>query len=307
MVKFGYTLRNPAIRHDLRMKRPPETGFSLTELAIVLVVVGLLFAFTLPISSTLINNERRAATAKKLDNIQAAVIGFAMTNKRLPCPADGNQVMDSVGAGVEDVRDGAGHCASSQLNGVIPWKTIGLSSADALDAWYNQITYRVGYALTVNNSLDMSNCDPAGTGPATGAGLCATTCIGTFTAINCTSPTNFLAGKGLQVSDGAGIVMNPAAGTGAAYVLVSHGENGYGAYSSLGTYQATAAKGVAGTTMENPNINVPALVVTAGPSPIFFDAPQRDASDATVYFDDLLVRPPIMTLINKAQLGPRSH
>ena len=46
----------------------------------------------------------------------------------------------------------------------------------------------------------MTYCDPAGQAveasgwPASGGGLCATTCTGTFSAANCASPSNFLKG-----------------------------------------------------------------------------------------------------------------
>ena len=216
---------------------------------------------------------------------------------------------------------GGGTCTGNQANGVVPWVTLGLSPADARDAWFNQITYRVGWGLTRNNALDMSSCDPAGMKAATPGwpdtvtgGLCdQTSCTGTFAAANCTSPTSFLANKGLNVfSDATTQVMNYANYTGAAYILISHGDNGYGAISSAGSYVAAAANGVKGT-LEDANRNLPTLVVTNGVPPQFIDATMSDAPDNSTgtppnyYFDDIIIRPSLLSVINQAQLGPRSH
>jgi len=70
--------------------RPPKlasAGFSLVELAVVLVIVGLL-ASGLMFS---LGTQRESATTqevqRQLENIREAVIGFALANGRLPCPA----------------------------------------------------------------------------------------------------------------------------------------------------------------------------------------------------------------------------
>ena len=297
------------------MNYPKNRGFTLTELTIVMVIVSLMFVFMLPLAGAFMENERRTSTAKKMDNIQLAMVNYAMANKRLPCPAIAVSIED-VGAGVEARDAVTGVCANNQGNGVVPWKTIGMAAAEVLDAWYNQITYRVAYSLTLSGSpLDMSLCDPAGTkvatippvGSAASTGLCSPSCTGNFSASNCTSPANFILQKGLNVSDGASTVMDYMTGTGAAYALISHGQNGYGAFNQAGFYQAIPAKNIAGTTLENPNLNLATLAVDSNAPPVLVDAPYRDAGDATVYFDDIVVRPSILTLISKAQLGPRSH
>jgi hypothetical protein len=126
----------------------------------------------------------------------------------------------------------------------------------------------------------------------------------------CTAPSAYLAGKGFDIRDGAGttLTMSGASSTGAAYVLISHGENGYGAYDTNGTYIAAAAVGVAGD-IEAFNINGPAVSVTAfipTSANTFRDAGFSEGAVA-VYFDDVLVRPSVFSVIQRAQLGPRSH
>ncbi len=196
---------------------------------------------------------------------------------------------------------------------MVPAVTLGISEADATDGWNNRITYRVYTgdvvnhygSLTKDNALDMSGCDPAGTATlAVGNDqLCGSACVITDMS-KCVKPDLFLAGKGLEVRDATGItkLMDPSVSpsSGAAYVLISHGENMIGGYSTGGT--PLAANGPAMGTQEAQNSNG----VNWVPGSYFVDAPYN-GSDTTNHFDDYVVRPSIMMVVNKAQLGPRAH
>ncbi len=307
---------DPYMPMQQRSARPQ--GFTLTEMAVVLAIVGLLFAFLIPVSNTLRSNQRRGETEQKLKNIQAALNNFVIINKRLPCPADGTDIGTAT-SGTEKAPVGGGDCTNDQASGVVPWATLGLTAAAALDAWNDQISYRVGYGLTRSGALDMSYCDPAGaaaatTGwPAAGGGLCATTCTGTFSPANCTSPSNFLANKGLDVTtDGATKVMDHTKYTGAAYILISHGDDNYGAINSAGVYVASPVSGVSGVPiLESNNANLPTLTIPTAlpnqPAQPFVDATFSDADNPATYFDDIIIRPSVLSVITQAQLGPRSH
>jgi type II secretory pathway pseudopilin PulG len=296
----------------------PYRGFTLVEIAVVLGIVGLLLILILPTNSAMMVSQRRSNAAQTLATIESALTNYVIVNKRLPCPANGTVVPPAAAAGIEGTRDASGDCSNpaNQANGVIPYVALGLAFNDVLDTWNNQITYRVGYGLTRNNALDMTSCDPAGTAtetptnasPNINVGTCAATCTGTFAAANCTAPANFLVRKGLDVkSDTATTVMSYLAGTGAAYVLISHGENAYGAINNNGAYNSSATRGVAGTTLEDPNRNLATLTVTPVAPPQFMSATYNNSDDPTRYFDDIIVRPQVFSVINKAQLGPRSH
>lgn len=286
-------------------------GFTLVELAIGMVIIGLLFALFMPVGSTLLNNKKRELTRQKMKNIETAIANYVAINKRLPCPADGSSSAGS------ELRDSVtGDCTSNQVNGVAPWVSIGLTQADIEDGWNRRITYKAGFGLTRDNALDMSSCDPAGTKPAPTTdtsgtappgGRCWATCIRTDMA-TCTPTQAYLAGKGFDIRDGAGTtkIMDAANYTGAAYVLISHGDNGYGAFSSKGTYIATAAPGVNGI-IEGYNLatvsvasGVPATANT------FRDADFSEGT-ASTQFDDVVIRPSVFSVIQRAQIGPRSH
>ncbi len=64
-----------------------QKGFSLIELAIVLVVVALLIGGLLVPLSMQIEQQRIRDTQKTLEEIKEALVGFAIANGRLPRPA----------------------------------------------------------------------------------------------------------------------------------------------------------------------------------------------------------------------------
>jgi prepilin-type N-terminal cleavage/methylation domain-containing protein len=299
-------------------------GFTLVELAVVVAIIALLLVLFLPANTASIVNQRRANTTQKLANIETAIANFVVVNRRLPCPTDGSLLADSAKTalwGIEGRDAATGDCTlniTNQGNGAVPWVTLGLQLGDVTDSWDDLITYRVGFGLTRSSALDMTSCDPAGTksetvvnaAPNINLGLCdTTTCgVGTFAAANCTAPSSFLQRKGVDVKSTAAVtVMSYLANTGAAYVLISHGENRYGAISNIGIYQATAARGIAGTTLEEPNKNLSTLTVTAVAPPAFMSATYNESDDATLYFDDIVVRPLLYSVIGRANLGPRAH
>ncbi len=128
-------------------------GFTLTELAIVLVIVALLIGgMLIPLSA---QRDVQAAndTQRQLAEIRDALLGFAAANGRLPCPASPNVT------GVENPA-GGGACANS-WNGFLPGITLGIGPTDAqgyvLDAWGNRIRYAVTTATTTTPNLFTTN------------------------------------------------------------------------------------------------------------------------------------------------------
>ncbi len=310
----------------MRKQSPARhAGFTLVEMAIVLVIIGLAAAMLLTAGPAMLDVQKRKAVRAQLDNIDNALARFVAVNRRLPCPTPGNFPSGSSGAGAEVVA--AGVCSpASQIMGVVPWVTLGLTEADIIDPWNGRITYRVDPALAASTLLmNMSNCDPAATGPATG-GICVAPAAPCAGSAACTSPANFLANKGLDVWDGQNDVAgyaarqnNRAAGTGAAYVLISHGPTGTGAYSARGA-NATQPGAFTLGLHEEPNVNGIVLALPATQNTAYRDAPLNDVRTlfvpppgpppplrAEFFFDDYLSHPTIMTVLNKASLGPRAH
>ena len=122
-----------------------QRGFSLIELAIVLVIITIMIGgLAVPLSAQ-IQARRIAETNKTLEEGREAIIGYAMTHKTagnkpyLPCP-------DTNGDGIEEARTG-GKCP--QEFGWFPWVTLGTG---AQDAWGNRLRYAT--------NTDVSNSNP---------------------------------------------------------------------------------------------------------------------------------------------------
>lgn len=111
--------------------RSHPAGFTLLELAIVLLIIALLLGSLLPTLSGQIEQQRRNETRKQMDEISAALLGYAVANGKLPNPAKPSLATGSANAGVAD---------STLTTGVVPWATLGVSETDA---WGRRFTYSV--------------------------------------------------------------------------------------------------------------------------------------------------------------------
>ena len=308
---------------------PAARGFTLVELAIVIAIVAVAGAMVLKASGGMLETENRRAVRLTLNTVDLALANFVAANKRLPCPADGALASSAPDAGVELVAANGACAPVSQVRGVIPWVTLGLSENEASDPWLARLSYRVDPALAGRAPLpplmNMSQCDPAASGPAAPSGACLSPAAPCAGSAACTSPASFLAGKGLDVWDGqngaAGFAQrqnNRAAGTGAAYVVISHGRNGVRAYNRNGVLQPGTMP--PHPQNEAPNFNNQALVLAATALDVYRDAPLNEnpalqptppgppvPPQTRLYADDYLSHPTIMAVLARANLGPRAH
>lgn len=281
----------------------PQRGFSLIEILVVLVIVAVLIAMASALTRGVSAAQKRSLTATRIAAIDSAMVQFVMKNRRLPCPADGRIATGMPNAGVE-IRDGLGACTPvNQANGVVPWVTLGLAEGEATDGWDRRFTYRTPPALAADAGTDMSWCDPAGTSAGPLGGACNTACTNANLA-NCTPPNVYLSGRGLQIQSVVGaVLMNPSplpapgSPTGAAYVVISHGESGGGAYLN---------SGVLSTTSTTDGLEEQKNYADLAARPYYVDDSITDVAGAN-HFDDSVSRPSVLAVITKAALGPRSH
>ena len=111
---------------DKPLKPAGQEGFTLVELAIVLVIVALLIGGLLVPLSAQRDIQNAAETQKRLSEIKEALLGFAAINRRLPCP-DTDTDPAAAGYGLEELS-----CAANlTAEGYLPWKTLGISQIDA--------------------------------------------------------------------------------------------------------------------------------------------------------------------------------
>lgn len=116
-----------------------QRGFTLVEIAIVLLIVAILLGYTVAMFPRQQELKRYRAVNEDMDRIIEAIIGFAQVNGRLPCPSIPNS------NGLED-GGGAGNC--NNYGGFVPVNTLGLTgrlNQDTLlvDPWGNPYRYYV--------------------------------------------------------------------------------------------------------------------------------------------------------------------
>lgn len=191
-----------------------QRGFTLIELAIVLVIVTILIGgLAVPLSAQ-IQARRIAETKKTLEDARDSLLGYAMMTmtppvgptlnyRFFPCP-------DTMGNdGVED-RAGSGECLNSAggivsdgsiAYGRLPWVTLGTAPQDA---WGNRVRYVV-VSQFANSATGYYQ-----SAPGASLRICNTR--------SCPSPL---------VADNV------------AFALISHGPNGWGAQNVGGTTLAT--------------------------------------------------------------------
>jgi len=126
-------------------------GFTLVEMAMVLMIIGLLLGGLVPTISAQMETQRNSETRRQLNEIKEALIGYAVINGYLPCPADGSIATGQLGAGIKKAS-----CGTGDNGGVLPWVTLGVGETDA---WGRRFTYRVTPAFA-NSTTPFSLSSP---------------------------------------------------------------------------------------------------------------------------------------------------
>ena len=118
-------------------RKVPAAGFTLIELVVAIAVIGLLLGAIMSPLATQFRVRTLKEAQRNLNDVKAALVGYAMTNRRLPCPDT-----DANPDGLENPI-GGGNCTAAE--GVLPWNTLGV---DASDVWGRLYIYRVSPEFT---------------------------------------------------------------------------------------------------------------------------------------------------------------
>ncbi len=178
-------------------------GFTLAEMAVVLVIVALLIAgMLLPLSAQQ-DIRARQESEKTLNDIRDALLGFAIANGRLPRPA----------VSAADGAERAACATDADCSGFIPWAALGVKK---LDGWGKLIRYSVtpAYAnaaitLTAVANRTVQTRDSAGTAVyLAGQAACST-------ANQCVPAIIFSQGKNNWGTTDAGVALPDASATNA--------------------------------------------------------------------------------------------
>ncbi len=204
------------------MKRNRDMmGYTLVEMAIVMAIISVVVGMSVSAGMTQMEIARNGSTKSALENVREALLVYHKKRGRLPCPADPTATPSDVGYGVE-VNNGSCssgcdalnlNCIGEAVAGAVPFKTLKLNADSTIDAWDNKVTYVVDKDFT---SL-------------TGNSYYAP---GTIT---------------VQDTNGADVTASPSMGD-AYFVLISHGEDGSGAYVNETGQQRACVAGHADST-----------------------------------------------------------
>lgn len=233
-------------------KRRAAAGFSLVEMAVVTLLIGIFL--TMGLSAFRATREASAVsqTQTRENAIKDALIAYLRRNNRLPCADTDFSAPDGVEnrsatAGTPPVPDTSKPCAANANFGVLPYVTLGLARDAAVDGWGNFFGYQV------SNAFPTEAFNPGyGIGTNYNSPIPAPYRDWTLSANLRSGNTGELT---INTRNAAGSVVTLT--TGAVAVVVSYGPNGFGGYTVSGTrntlpgsatdeYQNTNASG--GTT-----------------------------------------------------------
>jgi prepilin-type N-terminal cleavage/methylation domain-containing protein len=188
-------------------------GFTLIEMSVVLVIISMLVGVMVTVFPFQENKDAYAQTNTTIKVIEQALLSYFNQKGYLPCPANNNDAISSPTFGASS------NCGSPGTNppayvevgstpdiiriGAVPTRELNLPDSYMFDGWNNRITYAVPTQLATNNATYIAHIPAA---------------------------------QGMVILDANGNTMHGTIpNTYIAYVLVSHGRNGNGAWNYAGT------------------------------------------------------------------------
>lgn len=216
-------------------------GYSLLELVIVITISAILFISTAVVIGDQIEANKIKATQMKIDTLMQALENYRLKHNALPCPAlltasEGSAQYAVAQSGCADTCPSGLTCSGNFVSGAIPTSDLELGINVSIDDWNDKIAYSVDRRFT-----NTGTCQVDGS---------------------------------LTVNHTEGGVTNTLS-TAAAYVLVSYGKDGFGAYDTNGSLKASCASGMLQT--ENCNNDY-----------IFTTSDINKPTDASIYYDDIV-------------------
>lgn len=244
---FGFQLLCKAglLRHAV--PRNDTGGYTVAEMAIVLSIVSVVVGMSVSAGVTQLEATRIGSTKSSLETVREALLVYQKKQGRYPCPADPEDIPTDLTYGIE----AAGGCASGcpiglgltcvgdAVIGAIPFKTLKVNPETTIDGWDRKSTYAIDKDHTTASLFDDGS---------------------------------------LKIRDASGqeITQSPVLGD-AVFVLISHGEDGGGAYlADSGTQVPCVAGHIDTSNCDNAD-------------DVFIDERLNNADVAASYFDDIVV------------------
>ena len=131
-----------------------NSGFTLLELSIVLLIASMLATFSVGIGKFFLEQNKIRATQIKLRTIANALDIYLIQHNKLPCPAG---LKKSTGVALDtcsssDTTNGV-YVNNDVARGWVPYKDLGLTPDAVYDEWNNKIVYSVPIAMLSNFNM----------------------------------------------------------------------------------------------------------------------------------------------------------
>jgi len=138
------------------IKITEKNGFTLIEIAMVMIIAGIIISVITTTLPSLIQSGKIKKTRAILEKMDYSLQGYILSSGRCPCP-------DTDGDGEENRVDNGtpadpGDDTCSSYTGTLPYLTLGISSGK--DVWHNPVKYGVYEDLIKTTSSDF--CDILG-------------------------------------------------------------------------------------------------------------------------------------------------
>lgn len=218
-------------------------GFTLIEMAVVLVIISMVAGGFLTLLTVKDEQGRIDLTKERLQRVEEALMMFYKKYHRLPCPAQRTIADDVAGFGVE-YTNGASVCDDTQSPagiakanaagavdevwiGIVPTRSLNLPDIYGIDGWNTRFTYAVVNDLAQSEALFTGYTN-------------TTDNTGVIQILDNFNTTN-------NAADGNQITSNTLDAAGEyetnAYIIISHGKDRRGGFSTSGTAIKTCPTG----------------------------------------------------------------
>ncbi len=193
------------------------SGFTLVEMAVVIVIMGLVMMTVLPALNVVRSANQVSLTQSNMRSLMLATAAYIQANGCLPCPAIPGGTLANFGKTGSGLACGA--CSAPQ--GIPPFAALGIPASTAHDGWGHWITMRVDPALT--------NPSPVFVPP---TAICTATDASNnyCTSAQIASSAKGLCKSGFSAAERITVTTPGGASQAAAVIFVSHGQTGYGSY-----------------------------------------------------------------------------
>ncbi|MEZ5814713.1 MAG: prepilin-type N-terminal cleavage/methylation domain-containing protein [Alphaproteobacteria bacterium] len=250
-----------------------QNGFTLIEMSISLIIIGILIAIFFPIYQQYIEEQRRITTEQNVVKAGAFIEEYRKANGAYPCPApmkiatnlaQYGRAVDCRNPPYDPATLAPGNCSAdgicyesaiagraigltdpNVIVGTIPYRDLQLDEDTSLDGYNNRLLYAVTYSMTDRTTFDFS--------------------AGAISVVDENAPR--------VLPDGS-----------ADYVVLSMGKTGTGGFSREGVLKAPCAGG----TRDTQNCN-PGLDTGAAPANSIYVAALKNTSNTADFFDDIVV------------------